>query len=105
MLDKSAKATTIAIYSSFKLLIQKTKAFKKKKPQQNEKYCMCFRTVRQTQKYQVFDKITSIKDFNANTIWKKTRLILCIVVKKAKQNYYQKFIDRLDYYKIFYTVK
>lgn len=42
----------------------------------------------QTQKYQVFDMAASIKDFNANSVLKKRRLMFHKVLKKAKQKFY-----------------
>ena len=57
-----------------------------------------------TQKYQTFFTAAGNEDANASVILKKTRLVLCQVVKRAKQKYFQKEIDGLDYHNIFQAV-
>ena len=58
----------------------------------------------QTQKYHTFVTAAGNEDPNASVILKKTRLVLRQVVKRAKQKYFQKEIDRLDYHNIFQAV-
>ncbi len=96
-LDGSAEAITAAIYSRLELSTQKTKASKNGEPWWNEECRMSLRAVRQTQKYQAFDRAAGIEDLNAKAVLRETRLMLRKVVKGAKQKYYQKLIDRLDH--------
>ncbi len=61
--------------------------------------------MRQTQKYQTFDRAAGIEDPNANAVLKYIKSNLQKTVKKAKQKYYRKVIDGLDHQNIFQAVK
>lgn len=88
MLDRSVAAITAAIDFNFKLSTQKTKASKKGELWWNKECCMSLKAVRQTQKYQAFDRAAGVEDPNASAILRETRLIFCKVVKRVKQKYY-----------------
>lgn len=66
---------------------------------------MSLRAVCQTQKYQVFNRVADIQDLNASVVLRETKLMICKLVKGAKQKYYQTVIDGLDYQNIFSTAK
>lgn len=61
--------------------------------------------MRQSQKYQTFDRVAGIEDPNASVVLKNVKSNFRKTVKKAKQKYYQKFIDGLDHQNIFQAVK
>ena len=104
-LDKFAQKATVAIHLSLELSTEKTKNAPRGEVWWNEKCHEALLEMCCTQKYQALDFAAGIVNPHAAEIFKEARIMLCKVVKKEKQNYYQKVIDELDHKNILQAVR
>lgn len=101
ILDHFAQKVNMAIYSSFELLIEKTKNSKKGEAWSNDDCRKALIAIYCIQKHKFLDFAAKIENLNAVKVLKDVRIKLYKMVKKAKQKYYQKVIDKLDHKNIF----
>ena len=83
-LDKSAKFITTTIFSNLKLSTYKPSVPRNGESWWNEKCWTFLQKIRQTQKYQTFDREASIEDPNASDVLKNVKSNVQKIVKKVK---------------------